>query len=323
MGFFRNHHTVQSIALLMIAIVSVQASASLAKILFASFPVLSISALRLFLGFALIAVFFQIWRVAWQQIRWSSILGYGLALAGMNALFYLSLSRLPLGIAVSFEFIGPLSVALLHAKHRYDLIWVGLAIVGLLLLFPWNQTQQALDPVGIFLAIGAVLGHLYFNRQSSFRNFRQSYRVFRHVDRLLCVAPDSTMDWNTNQSLRTALSTVFYWLGFPRQRFAFFFRNGGIAPFKSIAIWYADQFRTRFCSTLWRAVFIGAFTLDTVVRTRYHYDCLNWLYIYYSTRQTEDRATTQLSQAKPSIKKVAISATFSKPAKYLDSDQHF
>ena len=155
MGFFRNNHTVQSIALLMIAIVSVQASASLAKILFASFPVLSISALRLFLGFALLAVFFQIWRVAWQQIRWASILGYGLALAGMNALFYLSLSRLPLGIAVSFEFIGPLSVALLHAKHRYDLIWVGLAIVGLLLLFPWNQTQQALDPVGIFLAIGA------------------------------------------------------------------------------------------------------------------------------------------------------------------------
>lgn len=155
MGFFRNNHTVQSIALLIIAIVSVQASASLAKILFASFPVLSISALRLFLGFALLAVFFQIWRVAWQQIRWVSILGYGLALAGMNALFYLSLSRLPLGIAVSFEFIGPLSVALLHAKHRYDLIWVGLAIVGLLLLFPWNQTQQALDTVGIFLAIGA------------------------------------------------------------------------------------------------------------------------------------------------------------------------
>ena len=155
MGFFRNNHTVQSIALLMIAIVSVQASASLAKILFASFPVLSISALRLFLGFALLAVFFQIWRVAWQQIRWVSILGYGLALAGMNALFYLSLNRLPLGIAVSFEFIGPLSVALLHAKHRYDLIWIGLAIVGLLLLFPWNQTQQALDPVGIFLAIGA------------------------------------------------------------------------------------------------------------------------------------------------------------------------
>jgi inner membrane transporter RhtA len=155
MGFLKNNTTVQSIALLMVAIVSVQTSASLAKTLFATFPVLSISALRLLFGFMLLAIFFKIWRVAWQQIRWASIIGYGLALAGMNALFYLSLHRLPLGIAVSFEFIGPLSVALLHAKHRYDLVWVGLAILGLVLLFPWSQTGQALDPVGIVLAIGA------------------------------------------------------------------------------------------------------------------------------------------------------------------------
>lgn len=155
MRFLKQNSMLQSIVLLMIAIVSVQTSASLAKGLFASFPVLSISALRLLFGFMLLAVFFKIWQVAWQNIRWAAIIGYGLALAGMNALFYLSLQRLPLGIAVSFEFIGPLSVALLHAKQRYDVVWVGLAITGLLLLFPWNQTGQALDPIGILSALGA------------------------------------------------------------------------------------------------------------------------------------------------------------------------
>jgi inner membrane transporter RhtA len=52
------------------------------------------------------------------KVRWKAILSYGLALAGMNALFYLSLQRLPLGIAVAFEFIGPLSVALYYADKN-------------------------------------------------------------------------------------------------------------------------------------------------------------------------------------------------------------
>ena len=65
-----------------------------------------------------------------------AIISYGLALAGMNMLFYLAIDRLPIGIAVSFEFIGPLSVALFYARQKFDFIWVGLAILGLVLLFP-------------------------------------------------------------------------------------------------------------------------------------------------------------------------------------------
>ena len=73
----------------------------------------------------------------------------------MNLLFYLAIKRLPLGIAVSFEFIGPLSVALFYARQKFDFIWVGLAILGLILLFPFDQTAQALDPMGILFALGA------------------------------------------------------------------------------------------------------------------------------------------------------------------------
>jgi len=60
-----------------------------------------------------------------------------------------------LGLAVAFEFIGPLSVALFHARQKYDFIWVGCAILGLVLLFPLQQAQQGLDLIGVCFAIGA------------------------------------------------------------------------------------------------------------------------------------------------------------------------
>ena len=145
----------QAIILLLIAMVSVQSSGALAKVLFEHFPVLTISAMRLLIGSLILAIIFKIWQTDFTQVRWKAIISYGFALAGMNALFYLSIQRLPLGIAVSFEFIGPLSVALFHARQKFDFIWVGLAILGLVLLFPFDKASQSLDPIGIAFALGA------------------------------------------------------------------------------------------------------------------------------------------------------------------------
>ncbi|MEG0483024.1 MAG: EamA family transporter [Acinetobacter sp.] len=145
----------QALILLFIAMISMQSSGALAKILFDHFPILTISAMRLLLGSLILAIIFKIWQVNFKHVKWSAIISYGIALAGMNALFYLSIERLPLGIAVSFEFIGPLSVALFHARQKFDFIWVGLAILGLVLLFPFDQAAQQLDPIGIALALGA------------------------------------------------------------------------------------------------------------------------------------------------------------------------
>lgn len=145
----------QAIVLLLLAMISIQSSGSLAKLLFEHFPVLTVSALRMLLSALILAVVFQIWRANLKTVRWKAILSYGCALAGMNILFYLSIDRLPLGIAVSFEFIGPLGVALYYAKQKYDFIWVGLAIIGIILLFPFQQAAQSLDPIGIAMALGA------------------------------------------------------------------------------------------------------------------------------------------------------------------------
>ena len=107
------------------------------------------------MGAMILAVIFKILKINFSNVRWKAILSYGMALAGMNALFYLSLERLPLGLAVAFEFIGPLSVALFHARQRYDFIWVGCAILGLILLFPLQQAQQHLDLIGVLFAVSA------------------------------------------------------------------------------------------------------------------------------------------------------------------------
>jgi len=151
----KNSSYFQAVFLLFIAMLCVQSSGSLAKILFQQFPVLTVSAMRMLLGALILAIIFQIWKINFKSVRWSSILSYGIALAGMNGLFYLSIERLPLGIAVSFEFIGPLSVALYYARQKYDLLWVCMAILGLILLFPFDQATQSLDLTGIAFAIGA------------------------------------------------------------------------------------------------------------------------------------------------------------------------
>ena len=151
----KNAPNIQALLLLLIAMISIQSSGSLAKILFQQFPILTVSSLRLLLGSIILAVIFKIWQINFKQVRWKAIVSYGIALAGMNALFYLSIDRLPLGIAVSFEFIGPLSVALYYARQKFDFVWVGLAIVGLVLLFPFDQASQSLDPLGIVFALGA------------------------------------------------------------------------------------------------------------------------------------------------------------------------
>lgn len=82
------------------------------------------------------------------------VVGFGLVLAGMNLCFYMALERLPLGIAVTFEFTGPLAVALLGSRGRLDLLWAILAGAGIVLFVP--DIGAGLDPVGIAFALAAA-----------------------------------------------------------------------------------------------------------------------------------------------------------------------
>lgn len=81
----------------------------------------------------------------------------GLILAGMNLTFYGAISRIPLGTAVTIEFIGPLLVALLGSRHRRDLLWAALAAVGIVALC--NGIAHGTDSAGLILA--AIAGLLW------------------------------------------------------------------------------------------------------------------------------------------------------------------
>ncbi len=78
---------------------------------------------------------------------------FGASLAGMNATFYAALDRIPLGVAVTFEFVGPLSVAVFGSRKRLDLAWAALAAAGIVLLSDFGGAD--LDGLGVALALTA------------------------------------------------------------------------------------------------------------------------------------------------------------------------
>jgi inner membrane transporter RhtA len=73
----------------------------------------------------------------------------------MNLTFYLARRTIPLGVAVAVEFTGPLVLAVASHRGRLDILWLGLAALGLLALAPLGQIASGLDPLGLGLALAA------------------------------------------------------------------------------------------------------------------------------------------------------------------------
>lgn len=143
------------IGLLLIAMASIQSGASLAKSMFQLVGAQGTTTLRLIFASLIMLVLLRPWRARFTSSTLKSVIIYGLALGGMNFLFYMSLRSVPLGIAVALEFTGPLAVALYASRRAMDFVWIGLAVIGLLLLIPIGQTGAAIDLVGAGYALGA------------------------------------------------------------------------------------------------------------------------------------------------------------------------
>jgi inner membrane transporter RhtA len=134
---------------------SIQSGASLAKSLFPLVGAPGVTALRIALGTLILVVIFKPWRLRFKKEQRLPLLFYGLALGGMNYMFYLSIQTIPLGIAVALEFTGPLAVALFSSRRPVDFIWVILAVLGLWFLLPLGQDVTQIDLTGAALALGA------------------------------------------------------------------------------------------------------------------------------------------------------------------------
>lgn len=143
------------VVVILIAMLSIQSGASLAKSLFPIVGAPGVTALRIALGTLILVVIFKPWRLRFKKEQRLPLLFYGLSLGAMNYLFYLSIQTVPLGIAVALEFTGPLAVALFSSRRPVDFVWVVLAVLGLWFLLPLGQDVSHVDLTGAALALGA------------------------------------------------------------------------------------------------------------------------------------------------------------------------
>ena len=145
------------VLLVLMATTSVQIGSSLAKGLFVATPPQVAAWLRILFAALFLSAVFRPTLRGRSRGQWLSAVGHGVALTGMSAIFYLSIQRIPVGMAVTFEFLGPLTVAAFGSKRRRDLIWVALAALGVVLL---GISPAPLEPVGVVLALlaGACWG---------------------------------------------------------------------------------------------------------------------------------------------------------------------
>jgi inner membrane transporter RhtA len=114
-------------------------------------------------GFAAIVL----WLVARPQIRqysqrqWGYAAGLGIVISALSLAFYESVSRIPLGIAMTIEFLGPLTVAIVASRKVNDLLWPILAIGGILLLTPIGDLRSLSIPGMVFAFLGAAAWAAY------------------------------------------------------------------------------------------------------------------------------------------------------------------
>lgn len=132
---------------------------SLAKQLFPLVGAQGTSALRVGFAALMLVCIWRPWRWSLNRQQALALLSFGVALGGMNLMFYMALRDIPFGIAVAIEFSGPLAVAIYYSRRAVDFVWLALAIAGLALILPFgaNAASLQLSPVGIACAVGAAI----------------------------------------------------------------------------------------------------------------------------------------------------------------------
>ncbi|MFS3128045.1 EamA family transporter [Nocardioides sp. Bht2] len=145
----------RAVIFVMIGIASVQLGATIAKHLFDRAEPATLVLFRLATSAVLLGIVVRPSLRGRSRADWWVVFGYATSLAVMNWSIYQSFARIPLGLAVTIEFVGPLSVALLASRRARDLLWVGLAAAGVVLL-GFDSSGINLAGVGFALLAGAA-----------------------------------------------------------------------------------------------------------------------------------------------------------------------
>ena len=152
----------------LLSIVSVQGGAAIAKGLFPVLGPAGTTSLRVGLSALVLLLVVRPRLGRLTKAQWRAVVPYGLALGLMNLLFYCALARIPLGLAVTLEFVGPLGLALAGSRRWADAGWALLAGAGIALIAPWQG--QGLDWLGVAFALaagGAWAGYIVLGQRTA------------------------------------------------------------------------------------------------------------------------------------------------------------
>lgn len=144
------HPRVPTVWLVVGSIASVQIGAAIAKNLFAEVGPTAMVWLRLAISALILMLIARPRLRGRSRDDWLLLIGYGACLAGMNWAIYQSFARIPLGLAVTIEFLGPLTVAVIGSRRLFDLLWAALALIGVAML---GFSPVRPDLLGVVLAL--------------------------------------------------------------------------------------------------------------------------------------------------------------------------
>lgn len=140
------------------SVFSLQFGAAFATTLFPIVGPWATTSLRLSVAGIIILIITRPHIRTWTKAQWKHVLYFGLAMGLMNTFFYAGLERIPLGTAVTIEFLGPLTLAALLSRNGKDYLWVTLAILGIGLFgLESLYSTTTLDPIGVVFILAAAL----------------------------------------------------------------------------------------------------------------------------------------------------------------------
>ncbi len=140
---------------LLVAMLFIQTGAGVAKSLFPLAGAAGAATLRLTFAALILAVFWRPWRFKFARKDQIQLLLFGSSLGLMNLSFYFALERIPLGAAVTLEFMGPLVLSVVTSRKPTDFLWALLSGLGIFLLMPQVNIHHSLDLVGMIYALTA------------------------------------------------------------------------------------------------------------------------------------------------------------------------
>ncbi|MAP63528.1 MAG: EamA family transporter [Microbacterium sp.] len=149
-----------SVLLVVTGLACQEIGASFAVLLFPEVGPLGMVMLRLVFSALLL------WVIARPAVRghsragWRAVVWFGVVLAVMNGLFYLALERLPLGVTVTIEVLGPLTLSIIASRRASAWLWAAIALAGVVALGGggWDR----LDPIGVLFALGAAASWAFY-----------------------------------------------------------------------------------------------------------------------------------------------------------------